>query len=283
MDQNRGNWYLLTGLFLGLIMGLLYTWVVSPVKEVDSHPHLLREDYQDIYRTLIARAYESNINLPRAKARLELIGDDEPALALAAQAQRYLAEGGDIETAKVLANLSSALQSAAIADATPSPPTPEEDPQDPESSDSQNTLTPTSSGDILGDSTATPESEEPATPTLTPTESPPFIEQDSTPICDPTLGEPLIQIIATNGAGDGVPGVELVISLGPDLNETFYTGLKPEVGLGYADFLAEPGLTYTLEVPESGLVIQDIEVPTCGTETEDSYWGSWEVYITHPN
>ena len=120
-------------------------------------------------------------------------------------------------------------------------------------------------------------------PTLTPTESPPFILQDSTLICDPTLGESLIQIIATNGEGEGIPGVALEISLGADLKEVFYTGLKPEIGLGYADFLAEPGLTYTLEVPESGLVITDIEVPTCSTETEDSYWGSWEVYITHPN
>ena len=279
MDQNRGNWYLLTGLVLGLVMGLVYTWVISPVKEVDSHPHLLREDYQDIYRTLIARAYEANTNLPRAKARLALIGDDEPALALAAQAQRYLAEGGELDTAKVLANLSSALQAAAIAGATPSPLLPEESPQTEEPGESQNT--PTTEPDI--EVTATPEGGETATPTLTPTQSPPFILQDSTWICDPTLGEPLIQIIATDGAGEGVPGVELVISLGPNLTETFYTGLKPEVGLGYADFSAEPGLTYTLEVPESGLVVPDIEVPTCGTESEDSYWGSWEIYITHPN
>jgi hypothetical protein len=278
MDQNRGNWYLLTGLVLGLIMGLLYTWVISPVKQVDSHPHLLREDYQDIYRILIARAYQANTNLPRAKARLDLIGNDEPALVLAAQAQRYLAEGGELDTAKVLANLSSALQAAAIAGATSAPPTPDVNSQTEEAAETQ--ITPTAN---IVEGTATPEGGETSTPTLTPTESPPFILQDSTWICDPTLGEPLIQIIATNGAGEGVPGVELVISLGPDLTETFYTGLKPEVGLGYADFLAEPGLTYSLEVPESGLVIPDIEVPTCGTESEDSYWGSWEVYITHPN
>ena len=274
MDQNRSNWYLITGLVLGLIMGLVCTWVISPIKEVDSHPHFLREDYQDIYRALISRAYHANNNLPRAEARLELIGGEDPALALAAQAQRYLAEGGDVETAKVLANLSAALQSAAITAATPLPPS-TEGPQ----------ITPTAreNGEEPAQSTPTSGVEEPSEPTLTPTESPPFILQDSTLICDPTLGESLIQIIATNGEGEGVPGVALEISLGPDLKEVFYTGLKPEVGLGYADFLAEPGLTYTLKVPESGLVVSDIEVPTCSTETEDSYWGSWEVYITHPN
>ncbi len=282
MDQNRGNWYILTGLLLGLTMGLIFTWVVSPVKEIDTHPNLLRDDYKDIYRTLIARAYQANNNLPRAEARLALIGDEDPSLALAAQAQRYLAEGGDIETAKVLANLSSALQSAAINSATPLPAETEGSNQTQETDDPEVSPTLTNDGQDSSQSTPTPD-DEPAIPTPTPTESPPFILQDSTPICDPTLGESLIQIIATNGEGEGVPGVALVISLGPNLTESFYTGLKPEVGLGYADFSAEPGLTYTLEVPDSGLVVPDIEVPTCQTESEDSYWGSWEIYITHPN
>ncbi len=282
MDQNRGNWYILTGLLLGLTMGLIFTWVVSPVKEIDTHPNLLRDDYKDIYRTLIARAYQANNNLPRAEARLALIGDEDPSLALAAQAQRYLAEGGDIETAKVLANLSSALQSAAINSATPLPAETEGSNQTQETDDPEVSPTLTNDGQDTSQSTPTPD-DEPAIPTPTPTESPPFILQDSTPICDPTLGESLIQIIATNGEGEGVPGVALVISLGPNLTESFYTGLKPEVGLGYADFSAEPGLTYTLEVPDSGLVVPDIEVPTCQTESEDSYWGSWEIYITHPN
>jgi len=123
MEQNRGNWYLLTGLILGLALGMIYTWVISPVREVDTHPNLLRDDYKDIYRSLISRAYQANNNLPRAEARLELIGDDAPALALAAQAQRFLAENGDNEMAKVLANLSAALQISSGPAATPIPPT----------------------------------------------------------------------------------------------------------------------------------------------------------------
>jgi len=282
MDQNRGSWYLLTGLILGLAMGLIYTWVISPIKEVDTHPHLLREDYKDIYRALISRAYQANNNLPRAEARLELIGDEEPSLALAAQAQRYLAEGGDNEAAKVLANLSAALQSAAITAATPVPQS-EEGSQKTPGEGTPSSSTPEEDQEEPAGNTPSPESEAPPAPTPSPTNSPPFILQDSSPICDPTLGESLIQIIATNGEGDGVPGVALEISLGPDLKEVFYTGLKPELGLGYADFLAEPGLTYTLKVPESGLEVPDIEMPTCVTDSEDSYWGSWEVYITHPN
>ncbi len=280
MEQNRGNWYLLTGLILGLVLGIVYSWVIAPVKEVDTHPNLLRSDYKDIYRELISKAYQANNNLPRAEARLELLGDQDPALSLAAQAQRYLAESGDNQTAKILANLSAALQQAAITAETPLP-APSPSPGENLSSSGTLESSSDSSGTAAG-RTPTP-GEESAEPTLTPTNSPPFILQDSSAICDPTLGEPLIQVIATDGEGEGVPGVGLEISLGADPKEVFYTGLKPELGLGYADYLAEPGLTYQLEVPDSGLLIPDIEVPSCQTEEGDSYWGSWEIYITHPN
>ncbi|MCK4800804.1 MAG: hypothetical protein KAS84_02365 [Anaerolineales bacterium] len=277
MDQDRGNWYLLTALILGLTLGLIYTWVISPVSQVDTHPSSLRVDYKDIYRSLISRAYQANNNLPRAKARLDLMDDDEPAMALAAQAQRFLAEGGDNEMAIILANLSADLQSAESAKNTPIPPTTGIDstgtgPETTEDKEENNQET-----------TSSPPREPVSTSTPVPTESPPFILQDSSPICDPTLGESLIQVVATNGAGDGIPGVEIQVSLGTEPKETFFTGLKPELGLGYADFSAEPGLTYQLEIPESGLIVSEIDIPACQNESEDSYWGSWEIYITHPN
>lgn len=281
MDQNRGNWYLITGLILGLILGLVYSWVISPVSQVDTHPNLLRTDYKDIYRSLISRAYRANNNLPRAEARLDLIGDDEPALALAAQAQRFLAEGGDHEMAVILANLSAALQSSAVAENTPVPPTGTAAASDSDENPTASSKDTEENGGNNLDSTSTLEPVSSRTPP--PTESPPFILQDSSPICDPTLSESLIQVIATNSAGDGIPGVAIQISLGSDPKEVFYTGLKPELGLGYADFSAEPGLSYQVEIPDSGLIVSDIEVPTCQNESEESYWGSWEIYITHPN
>lgn len=281
MDQNRGNWYLITGLILGLTLGLVYSWVISPVSQVDTHPNLLRTDYKDIYRSLISRAYRANNNLPRAEARLDLIGDDEPALALAAQAQRFLAEGGDHEMAVILANLSAALQSSAVAENTPVPPTGTAAASDSDENPTASSKDTEENGGNNLDSTSTLEPVSSRTPP--PTESPPFILQDSSPICDPTLSESLIQVIATNSAGDGIPGVAIQISLGSDPKEVFYTGLKPELGLGYADFSAEPGLSYQVEIPDSGLIVSDIEVPTCQNESEESYWGSWEIYITHPN
>ena len=280
MEQNRGNWYLFTGLIIGLIMGIIYSWVISPISQVETHPSSLRTEYKDIYRSLISRAFQANLNLPRAQARMDLIGDDDPALALAAQAQRFLAEGGDTDSAKILANLSSSLQSAAVG-TLPQPPTSTADPDS--SGNPSSTPDSESNGSSDQEPTVTPSQNPVRSPTPIATDSPPFILQDSWPICDPILGESLIRVIATNGSGDGIPGVAIQISLGTNSEEVFYTGLKPELGLGYADFSAEPGLTYQLEILDSGLIVSDIGVPTCQNESEESYWGSWEIHITHPN
>src|SRR5690348_319460 len=94
MSEERGSWYLLTGLILGLALGLAYSWIFSPVKYVDTAPYSLRDDFKDQYRNLIASAYLTDGDLGRAKARLALLKDDDPSRVLAAQAQRVVAGGG---------------------------------------------------------------------------------------------------------------------------------------------------------------------------------------------
>jgi len=280
-SNNRGNWYLLTALILGLSLGLLYAWVISPTSEVDTHPAALREDYKDIYRVMIARAFQANNNLPRAEARLTLLNDEAPALELAAQAQRFLADEGDIETAKLLANLAAAIQSADQLPAEPTTAAPTGQKSTSPTPDKELTQTADNTTETLSPSgteslqnTGTPE----------PTEAPPFILQDASgPICDPTLGESLIQIYATNASGEGIPGVQITITWGLDEEEKFFTGLKPELGLGYADFEAEPGFEYDVLTDDSGVLVSELELPACSSDSGDSYWGSWEIYITHPN
>lgn len=282
MNSDRGHWYLITALVLGVSLGLLISWVIAPARLEDTHPKNLREDYKDVYRSLIARAYQANQNLPRAKARLDLLGDENAAQALAAQAQRSLAEQGDQETARMLVNLSAALQrTPAPQDTSPSSTPPPEDVA------GDGTPLPSTDNGNDGD---TPEGTEPyATrtppppPTFTPTDAPPFIIEDQSKLCDPNITTPLIQVFATNADGNGVPGVEILISWAPDRQERFLTGLKPEIGAGYADFEAEMGVTYTIEIPESGLVIPDVVITECQPDSGDPYPGSYQIYITYPN
>ena len=40
MNENRGHWYLLTGIVLGLVMGLIYGWVVQPVPQIETDPRM---------------------------------------------------------------------------------------------------------------------------------------------------------------------------------------------------------------------------------------------------
>jgi uncharacterized membrane protein YccC len=108
-EDKRGNWYLLTGVVLGIILGILFAWVISPVKYVDTAPESLKDEFKDQYRVLIASAYVANGDLVRAKARLELLDEADIYLVVAEQAQQMLAEGGSVEEAQALGRLALAL------------------------------------------------------------------------------------------------------------------------------------------------------------------------------
>jgi uncharacterized membrane protein YccC len=108
-EDERGNWYLLTGVVLGIILGILFAWVISPVKYVDTAPESLNDEFKDQYRVLIASAYVANGDLVRAKARLELLDEADIYLVVAEQAQQMLAEGGSVEEAQALGRLALAL------------------------------------------------------------------------------------------------------------------------------------------------------------------------------
>jgi uncharacterized membrane protein YccC len=108
-EDERGNWYLLTGVVLGIILGILFAWVISPVKYVDTAPESLKDEFKDQYRVLIASAYVANGDLVRAKARLALLDEADIYLVVAEQAQQMLAEGGSVEEAQALGRLALAL------------------------------------------------------------------------------------------------------------------------------------------------------------------------------
>ena len=108
-EDERGNWYLLTGVVLGIILGILFAWVISPVEYVDTAPESLTNEFKDQYRVLIASAYVANGDLVRAKARLGLLGEADIYLVVAEQAQQMLAEGGSVEEAQALGRLALAL------------------------------------------------------------------------------------------------------------------------------------------------------------------------------
>jgi len=307
--EGRGFWYLLTGVILGFVVGLLYTWVFSPAEYVDTHPDALRSDYRDAYRAAIASAYAASEDLTRAKARLVLLNEEDPASVLAAQSQRYLAEGFSYEAALALARLSAVLGEApapAPRTATSSPlPSETSIPEDtatavqetePAPSEIEETPSETTSPEEIEDSqptdapTLSPTQTLTRTPiltftplpsrTLTPTLAPPFVMREQALVCEPGIGDAVIQIVVQNAAGEGISGVEIVIHWDGQ-EEHFFTGLKPEMGWGYADYKMTPETSYSLNIGEGGESVE-LFVPECSDDQGVRYWGGWHLVFTHP-
>ena len=302
MRNRRSPIYLITGLIIGIALGVAYGWVLTPVEVIETSPQDLRSDFKDAYRELIARAYLANNDLGRASQRLSLLGDNDPVRALAVQAQITLGRNGSEEVARALGSLAEALQngtsslSAATTDDSPtiqitppqitlSPaveetisasstsPTPTETPA--QRSTSSTAQTPNPSGSPLPPTqTPTP------SPTPTATPGPPFILQDIPLECDPSIDPPLIRVYVYDGAGNPVPGVAILVSWDGNTNR-FVTGLKPEYGLGYADFTMDPMVTYSLRLEAGGDPINSITGRQC-EDQDEPYWGSWRLNFIQP-
>ncbi len=309
MNDERGSWYLLTAILLGIGFGLLYAWVLDPVEFVDTPPRSLQDAYKDEYRAAIAAAFAGTGDLQRAQARLTLLQDDKPALALIAQAQRYIAEGKNQQIAQDLGNLASALGQGP----TPLPTRPENTATNEPSPTPTRTTTATRkasatttpdiaptlgisvTGAITPTITRTAGPTNTPRPTLTPsvtptpipsqtpspTFAPPFVLENQILVCNPTLSESQIQVFVANAAGVGVSGVEAIITWDGG-EEHFFTGLKSDIDLGYSDFVMTPGVRYTLQIADGGQLIPNLQSPECTEDADSPYWGSWRFIFSHP-
>jgi hypothetical protein len=274
-SEERGPWYLLTGLIIGIVLGVLYTRYLQPVEYIDTSPALLRQDFKDQYRLLIAAAYSANGDLVRGKARLELLKDPDVFRALSEQAQRTLAENGSSNDARSLGLLAIALGQA---------------PPGPVLSVTQPAQTPTSAPSLatpadLGDSS--PAASENST-TINPVspESPaspegPFTLLNQEKKCDQNLSAPLIQVQVTDKSNQAVSGALVIITWNGG-EERFYTGLKPEQGLGYADYTLDPALVYSLQVGEGSQPVADLAAAACEDAAGNRFWGAWWLAFIQP-
>jgi len=308
MSENRGYWYLLTGLLIGVALGVAYAWLVAPLEYIDTSPDSLRADFKDEYRFLIAASYQTHGNLERTQARLTLLGDTDPAVALGEQAQRMLASNAPMNAIRPLADLAEALQNPIIFTETPavgfplaatmgiSPvstslanpsavvlPTDATSPFEPILEPSETplpeptiTYTPTlRPGARTATATRTPlRSPTPiATATLRPSLTPtataglPFQLIDQATFCEPQRPG-LLQVFLENSAGNPASGIEISITwLGGE--EEFFTGLKPELGYGYADFQMTASVEYVLSLSNGVTRISGLQAPICSADGID--------------
>ena len=282
MTERRFPWDILLALILGIALGLTYSWMLSPVQVIDSAPEDLRADFKDQYRAAIAASYASNGDLTRAQSRLALLKDADVYQALSAQAQQLLAAGQTRESQQV-AQLASALQGLAPV-ATPSPMVVAQN------TSTQNPPSSLPGTQTIADTPAPLETETPLpfytatarpTQTLVPTPGKPFELGSQENTCDESLGEGLLQVIVQLTSRRQLPGIELILSWSSG-EEHFFTGLKPELGNGYADFAMSPGVTYTLRAAEGGAIVPGLTSPTCQASNGGTFFGGVRVVLQRP-
>lgn len=288
--------HFILALLTGLGLGLAYSWFISPVTYVDANPTLLRSDFKDQYRIVIASAYASNQDLARARARLSLLGDINPVDELTAQAQRMLAAGESFENARPLAQLATDLQQGFVnqpftptAFPTFNTPNVPLDATPTESFSEQVASTedpaPTALPTLLFEQTPfTPSFQAtlPARATFTPTAgfNTPYLLVGQEPICDP--GTPLLlQFMFMDARRNQIPGVEIIVTWNQG-EDRFFTGFKSELGLGYADFLMQAKTIYNIRVVTGGAYIADITAPECTDPNGTSYSGGMVLTFQQP-
>ncbi len=282
-EPRRGRWYLLTGLLIGLTLGLLIAWVILPVQYVDTAPASLRADFKDQYRSMIASAYLATGELGRAQSRLSLLGDADPLQALTLQAQHALSVGDPNSSAYALARLADALKKLPVGGQSPddidASPTATTVAAGTKAETSSVTRAPTNrpTGTLTPLNTPTPR----PTRTLTPTVGAAFILVAQETVCATNLSERLLQIEVLNAVGQPVPGAEVIITWEGG-EEHFFTGLKPELGNGYADFLMQPEIGYSLRLAPSGQPVSNLSAPICRTSGGDTYYGGIRLLFQQP-
>ncbi len=249
----RVSWIaLLLGLIAGLALGLVYAWVLAPVVEYNTQPYQLDATARAQYLAAISLAYRADSDLGRAVERLIALRLPDPFQALADTACgmfqdgfQSAAERNAIEAMIVLyrsqGRTGCADQSGifTLNQATPTP-LPTAIPSTP-------TLTPPATKTSTPAPGVTPPT---AIPFYTPTTPP---QQDEYAIVNiptfcSTAAPGMIEVyVQLPGSGE-VPGVEIRVSWDGG-EDHFFTGLKPERGLGYADFQMEANRTYIVEIP----------------------------------
>jgi hypothetical protein len=311
MKRFLGNpiFYFILALLAGFGLGLAYSWLISPVSYVDANPALLRADFKDQYRIVIAASYSTSHDLARARARLELLSDTDPIGELSAQAQRMLGAGESFENVQPLAQLATDLQQGFASHSFTSVPaantpfatqpfastpftavsnTPNlETPLAEESASattefSEPTFTPTLS---FAQTPLAPQQIFTSTPRPTSTPKPavgaPFTLVGQDTVCDVNLKPGLLQFILMDSRRRQVAGIEIIVTWSQS-EDRFFTGFKPELGDGYADFIMQANTVYSVRVVEGGSFVPNISAPTCTDANGGSYLGGLLLTFQQP-
>ncbi len=308
--RSTGGWTLWVALgvalLLGLAVGLALTWGVWPVQYYDTDPVDLRAELKQDELVLISASYAWNEDLGRAQRRLIWLGfsEEEAARSLTTLVHRY-SKSEDATTVRSLSKLAYALgardNQVLVFIVTPTP-TITMTPM-PTAMPTRTPVRPTTAPSATPTVSATPQGRTPshaATVTATVTASPTATEtpaQTATPTetAEPMAyrvsrkqfqcrvveglpkGEGLLEVRVRDASGKPLPGKVLSISSSGG-DDQFFTGLKPDEGLDYADFQMQPGWNYALTAEHQSQPVNiSFRDEDCITDSVAGAVPVWEV------
>ena len=278
---------LISGLVIGLLLGLVFTWVIQPVEYFDTYPPLMGAPYRRAWIEMTAQAYGVEGHWERTQVRLADLPREEIRRVVADELERAIAEGASLTYLQRISELAQAYgvsspatqlfgEGVALDTPTPRPTVPTETP----------TVTPSATATATPTPTFTP------TPTMQPTSvySPSIrvVSQTLTCTIKPQISVS-IEISATLDeegedepvwTGDAMREVWLIWEGGAD---RAITGFRPEQGVGYADFVVEPGRVYNLYVDSpTGVPVRTLQSEPCTPNQGEGWTSRWLLIREFP-
>jgi hypothetical protein len=217
----------LASLALGIALGLAITWILIPVQFTNADVADMRPSYKDDYVHMISAAYQVDGDLGTAKDRLSQLEIGNPVRTLNDVITREKARSissGDIDALTNLALALSAKPETIAARGAPS------------ASETQTVVV-----------------------VATPVESVPrFVLVEHTQLgCQDEPDAPHLRFVVRDAEGHDLPNVAIQVRW-PGGDDTVVTGLKPERGVGYADYEATPGTFSATILDARGDTVSDL-------------------------
>lgn len=267
------------GLIIGLVGALYYAWIINPIVFLNASPARLRDEDKAEYIFLVSQSYAATGDWEKTQERLADLNDEQIEQTVATQLERYLREGKPAPVMNNLAALAAELgvsspamavfgpltEGTATAAAAETPtlavesPTPTLSPMPTDTRSPTRTPAPTS------------------TPTrpVEPTAVPVYRLLGQERVCDEDAPAPRIEVEVVDALLEPLPGVEVIVQWEGG-QDHFFTGYKPEFGLGYGDFQMAPEVSYSVFLAEGSPTVGGLRIEDCD-EGEGGLPGGWRL------
>lgn len=269
----------LVGLVLGFVGGLIFTWFVMPLSYYNTYPPLLSQRYRQDWIRMTAWTYGLEGNWDRTAVRLLNLPKTEVRAGTVDVLEAAVAQGQPVDVLQRLATLASTYgadnPAVAIYVEGASGPTPGTTPE-------AGSTTAVTTATVPPEPTATMTPRPLPTPTSTPDvtlPTSPFEIVTQTLSCAPA---PVLAISLEISRTVEIRGRETAELIGAPQREIWLlwedgadralTGFKPDLGLGYADFVLEPGRAYNLYIDSpTGLPVLTVQAAPCSPQDGDGW------------